>query len=265
MPYFVTEDQIPIYYRDEGPRSTSAIFLIHGEPCNSLFWKHNIDELSKHHRVVAIDIRGRGQSGKTEYGHTLAQYARDARGVMERLGLTEVVLVGWSLGSAVGWRYIEQFGSDRLKGFINVDQSPYRYVSDQLLQEGRVRARENRFQNHIETLKRYFGPAAGANDEIIQWMAYECMKTHTDTYLATFTEAYVTDFRPLLATIDIPTQIHHASFGAVRPEMVEFVVKNTPRCEAVFFDDCGHLIPWAQPEKFNGELLKFCNAVGLPA
>lgn len=263
MPYFVTPDQIPIYFRDEGPRSDKAIFLIHGEPCNSLFWGRNMEELSRHRRVVALDIRGRGQSGKTEYGHTLSQYARDARGLMEWLGLTEIMLVGWSLGSAVAWRYFEQFGSDRLKGFVNVDQSPYRYVSDRHLEDDRRMARENRLQSHFDTMRYFFGAQADANAETIEWMSYECLKTHTDTYLATFTEAYVTDFRPGLATIDVPTQVHYGSFGSIRPAMADLIVKTTPRCEPVFYEDCGHLIPWVQHEKFNAVLLEFCNKSGL--
>lgn len=263
MPYFVTEDQTPIYFLDEGPRSPEAIVLVHGEPCNSLFWQKNIGELSQSHRVVAMDIRGRGQSGKAEHGHTLGHYARDVRGLMESLGLTRVVLVGWSLGSAVGWRYIEQFGSDRLCGFVNVDQSPYRYVSEENLAERLSKAQENRLQNHRAAMIGYFGDAAAENEDVIQWMTYECMKTHTHSYVSVFTEAYVTDFRPLLPMIGIPTQTHYASFGALKPEMVKYISEHSTRADAVFYDDCGHLIPWAQPRKFNEELLRFCRKAGL--
>lgn len=106
-----------------------------------------------------------------------------------------IALVGGSLGSSLCWRYIEQFGSDGLSGFVNVAQSPYRYVCDQNLEERLLKAKRNRRQNHIVAMKDYFGRAEAENEDVIQWMAYECMKTHTNTYLPVFTEACVTDFR----------------------------------------------------------------------
>ena len=64
MPYLVTPDEIPLFYVDEGSRTSSAIFLIHGEPLNTKFWQKNIPDLSRRFRVVAMDVRGRGSRGR---------------------------------------------------------------------------------------------------------------------------------------------------------------------------------------------------------
>jgi pimeloyl-ACP methyl ester carboxylesterase len=38
--------------------------------------------------------------------------------------LSDVVLVGWSMGSLVAWEYVRQFGTDRFRGFVSVEQQP---------------------------------------------------------------------------------------------------------------------------------------------
>ena len=103
MPYLVSEDQISLYYEDHGPRKNEAIFLIHGEPVNSKLWHRNVPELSKRYRIVLMDNHGRGESGKTDDGQTLAQMARDFRFFLEQLKLSRVVAVGFCL---LDWLFV---------------------------------------------------------------------------------------------------------------------------------------------------------------
>ncbi len=76
-------------------------------------------------------------------------------------------------------------------------------------------------------------------------------------YRAILTDAYVTDFRPQLGRITVPNQLYWSSFGAVKAEMANHILENTQDCESIFFEDCGHLIPWVQAQKFNAELVRF--------
>jgi non-heme chloroperoxidase len=72
--------------------------------------------------VVAIDLRGHGNSSKILSGHTIRQYGCDVRQVIEHLGLEDATLVGWSLGGAVVLSYYQQFSKDsRLKALGLVD------------------------------------------------------------------------------------------------------------------------------------------------
>src|ERR1035437_3412965 len=67
----------------------------------SRFWQRNGAELGKEFRVVTLDLRGHGNSSKILGGHTIAQYARDVREIIELLQLEELTLAGWSLGGPV--------------------------------------------------------------------------------------------------------------------------------------------------------------------
>lgn len=82
------------------------------------------------YRAIAFDFRGHGRSEKTELGHTVPQYARDLHSFIEYLELDDVVLVGWSMGAFVSWDYVDQFGTDRIHGLVDVDIEATRYQWD---------------------------------------------------------------------------------------------------------------------------------------
>ena len=261
MPYLVTPDGVPLYYEDEGPRDSGAIFLIHAEPFNTKFWQKNIKPMSEHVRVVSMDVRGRGESGKTDQGHSLAQYAHDFRFMMERLGLERVVAAGWSMGSAIIWRYVQIFGEDRLAGFADVDQRPYRFQAfDDLLEKLRA-IREFRLEDHRQAVIDYFGPEASVSDELIDWMAYECMKTPTSVHRAAAWESYFADFRPVLKQMTVPSRVFWARYGVIDEPTAKLLLGSLRDSREVFFEHSGHLLPWTEKEKFNAEMIAFAKEV----
>jgi alpha-beta hydrolase superfamily lysophospholipase len=66
-----------------------------------------IQELSSSHRVIAVDMRGHGQSDRTEHGYRIGRFTADLRAVLSALELDDVTLVGHSLGCAVIWSYFD--------------------------------------------------------------------------------------------------------------------------------------------------------------
>jgi pimeloyl-ACP methyl ester carboxylesterase len=108
-----------------GTGSGRPVLLLHGVCMSRKFFERNIEPLAGRHRVIALDFRGHGGSPSVEGGHTVAQYARDVRAVIEMLDLRDAVLVGWSMGSMVLWDYLGQFAGDpRLAGAVVVSQGP---------------------------------------------------------------------------------------------------------------------------------------------
>src|ERR1700712_3590724 len=113
---------------DEG--TGRPIVLLHGVCMNQGFFAHNIAPLAEQHRVVAVDFRGHGGSPPAADGHTLAQYARDVRALLELLELERPVVVGWSMGALVIWEYLTQFAGDpALAGVAILSQSPTDFTS----------------------------------------------------------------------------------------------------------------------------------------
>ncbi len=257
MPYLVTPDGVPLYYEDEGPRENRAIFLIHAEPFNTKFWQKNIVPMSEEVRVVSMDVRGRGESGKTDDGLTLTQYAHDFRFMLEGLGLERVVAAGWSMGSAILWRYVELYGEDRMAGFADVDQRPYRFQGLEGLLEKLDMIKYHRLEDHRKAVVDYFGPEANVSDELIDWMSYECMKTPTATHRAAAWESYFADFRPVLKRMTVPSRVFWAKYGVIDEPTARLLLGSLKNSEEVFFEHSGHLLPWTEKEKFNAAMLAF--------
>lgn len=260
VPYLEMPDGTPIHYVDEGSRTNRALLLIPGEPLSCWFWQRNISELARYRRVVAIDVRGRGRSGKTEHGHNITQFARDLHEIVQALGLETVVGVGWSLGGSILWSYVEQFGQDVLGGFVNVDQQPYRFVSEEHLRRLLDEVRLDRLAFHTRRIRYLLGPEFDQDERIIKRMAYECMMTPTLAHLATLEDTYRRDFRATMSRTRVPTQIFCARYGLINPSLAE-EIRSAVSGDIVFFEHSGHLLPWTEPERFNAQLIAFSEGI----
>jgi len=78
-----------------------AILCIHGITANCRCWDVIADALSPSHRVLAMDLRGRGLSEAPSAGYSMEHHCRDILAVLDDLGLERVVLMGHSLGAFI--------------------------------------------------------------------------------------------------------------------------------------------------------------------
>src|SRR5215467_12718304 len=65
--------------------------------------------LAPRFRVVAIDLRGRGQSDKPATGYSMAEHAADVIGLMDSLGLKQAVVGGHSFGGMLAMYIASRF------------------------------------------------------------------------------------------------------------------------------------------------------------
>jgi len=61
----VTVDGARVAYVEMGPVDAEPVVLIHGYPQSHYMWRHQIPELAKTHRVIAVDWFGWGESERT--------------------------------------------------------------------------------------------------------------------------------------------------------------------------------------------------------
>ena len=72
------------------------------------------------HRVVSVDLRGHGQSGKPQQSYTLAAFADDLAWICNELGLDRPVIVGHSMGGAIALELAAR-GLEWLRGIVLLD------------------------------------------------------------------------------------------------------------------------------------------------
>ncbi len=94
------EKDIEIAYNELGSGNITLLF-IHGLANFKGVWQSNIIELSKNYRCIAIDLPGNGHSSNGAHTYSMFFYAECIKQFIDKLELTNVVLVGHSMGGQV--------------------------------------------------------------------------------------------------------------------------------------------------------------------
>ena len=93
-------------YVDEGPRSSEAVLLLHGNPTWSFLYRDLIRAMAAHVRCIAPDHIGMGLSEKPQdYSYTLEQRIQDIQALVTHLGVSRIRLVVHDWGGAIGFGF----------------------------------------------------------------------------------------------------------------------------------------------------------------
>jgi pimeloyl-ACP methyl ester carboxylesterase len=97
---FLEREGVRLAFRQLG-RGGQALLFIHGYTCDHGFFAPQVEYFGRGQRVLAVDLRGHGQSAKPRQDYTLAGLAEDCAWLCRQLGLERVVAVGHSMGGGV--------------------------------------------------------------------------------------------------------------------------------------------------------------------
>jgi pimeloyl-ACP methyl ester carboxylesterase len=89
----------------EWPGRGPAIVAVHGLTSNHTVWYPIADALGGSHRILAHDLRGRGDSDKPATGYSLAHHAADLRALLDHFRLSRAIVMGHSLGAHIAVRF----------------------------------------------------------------------------------------------------------------------------------------------------------------
>jgi pimeloyl-ACP methyl ester carboxylesterase len=91
----------------------SPVVMIHGFPQTWTEFKPQMAPLSKTHTVIAVDLRGTGESQVTKSGYETVQLAKDVHELLKQLGLNDgVQVVAHDVGDWVAYDYAAQWPSE---------------------------------------------------------------------------------------------------------------------------------------------------------
>jgi pimeloyl-ACP methyl ester carboxylesterase len=103
------------------PSEALPVVLVHSLAGNASQWSAQLTHLQSTRRAVALELRGHGRSDPAKNGdYTLEGMANDIAGVVERLNLERIVLVGHSLGGGVALVYAGAH-PERVAGLLLID------------------------------------------------------------------------------------------------------------------------------------------------
>jgi len=100
----VKANGISLAVRDRRGPGTPLV-AIHGLTSNHTAWESIADALADRHRLVAYDLRGRGDSDKPATGYHLAAHAGDLGGLLDHYRIERAIVMGHSLGAHIAVRF----------------------------------------------------------------------------------------------------------------------------------------------------------------
>lgn len=111
-----------ICYSDQG--QGEVIVLLHGFCGSSAYFEQVIPLLSSSYRVIAPDLRGHGASDAPLGAYSIDQMADDVLSLLNALEISDVYLLGHSLGGYITLSFAQRHAS-RLKGFGLIHSTGY--------------------------------------------------------------------------------------------------------------------------------------------
>lgn len=99
---FVERDGVKVSYEVFGHGEPAIVLMPAWSIVHSRTWKMQVPYLSRHYRVITLDGRGNGRSGRPPGADSYlsAEYAADAVAVMDATGTDRAVVVSFSRGAS---------------------------------------------------------------------------------------------------------------------------------------------------------------------
>lgn len=117
---FKTGDGVKLSYWEAG--AGKPLVFIPGWSANGAEFINVMYLLSKRYHVYVLDPRNQGLSDQVDHGVRISRYAMDLKEFGDHLVLTSADYVGWSMGAAVVWSYIDLFGTKGIRKAVFVDE-----------------------------------------------------------------------------------------------------------------------------------------------
>src|SRR6476619_106082 len=264
---------VEIHYEDYG--SGQPVVLIHGYPLNGNSWERQVPELLAHGcRVITYDRRGFGRSSQPTVGYDYDTFAADLHALIAHLDLSNMVLVGFSMGTGEVTRYLANYGSKRvhkaaLLGTIppfvlKTDDNP-EGVDGQVFEVIKAAIVKDRYAFFEDFLNNFnnVDVLGGSRISDRAWQASFNVAADASPF-ATYAcvDPWLTDFRDDLPKIDVPVLVVHGTEDRILP--FDSTAARLPAliadCTLVPVEGGPHNIGWTHSDEVNGALLEFIAA-----
>lgn len=257
------------------PGTKGTILTLHGLTGNHKQMHYFAEALKGDYRIIAVDLRGRGNSSATDEQTSLFNHANDMIALINELGIENPILMGYSMGAFISAVIASKL--DNVKGLILLDgaatstQQQRDIVQPSL---GRLSKVYDSQEDYLEEIKAIYGRLGVTWTDHLQSVGeYEIYeedghwksKSSEERILADFNSFYSFVPKDVCSQISCPTLLVHAS-GSIGPmpplfyaEAYEDTKKYTANIET-FTSDCNHYtLVFENREEINTTIISFLN------
>lgn len=267
---------LQIAYCDEGSGAQTLLF-VHGLANYIPVFKHNISELKNHFRCVAIDLPGNGLSSRGDYPFTLIFYAESLARFIQEMKLTNVVLVGHSMGGHVsllmalrypalvdklvllgssGLEHFNEFEKTLMKGLLNIGSLVYGDAAslETAIQNSYYNDQKRDAKNIISDLMTLMSGEKGKYwRKMVKKNIEAMLDEQVFQYLAKVSQETLIIFGKQDAFI--PNKVLHVS--ETTEQLCARAAALIPSCRLEIIPHCGHFVQLEAAEKVNQLIIDF--------
>ncbi len=276
MTTFTTADGTEIYFNDWHPAGASgpAIVLIHGWPLDADMWSAQALALAAAgHRVVAYDRRGFGRSSQPWSGYDYDTMSDDLAALIDHLGLSEVVLVGFSMGGGEVARYLGRCGGAKVSKAVLISAvTPFLLKTDtnptgvdQSVFDGMIAGlTADRTHFFADFFPAFYGNTMlhkRVSSEVLAWTQQMAMLASLRATIECAKAFAATDFRPDMAAFTMPTLIIHGTADTTVPidSSGRVAARMIAGSKLIEYDEA-HALTTTAADRVNSDLLAFIAA-----
>jgi pimeloyl-[acyl-carrier protein] methyl ester esterase len=273
MPWFESRRGERLWYEDAG--AGCPVVLLHGWCMSAAVWQFQFDNLAGSMRLIAPDLRGHGHSHGVSGPLDFARLGEDLADLCERLELTEVILVGWSLGGQIAL-HAHAALAGRLAGLALVGTTPCFTATADFpfgLATSEAAGMRLKVQRNLQRardgfLTRLFTAGELAeHPEAAQIAALLAAIPLPDSAaaLAALDALAGTDMRGLLAAVTVPVLVMNGALDKIcLPDASRYLHEHLPSSAQTVFPHCGHAPFLTHSRQFNTELERFIRSIRGP-
>lgn len=258
---FVVAGDLRFHYVQWGEHG-APIVCVSGITANAFCFQALADDLAHDHRVIAYDLRGRGDSDKPEHGYSVAIHADDLVKLIDAWGLERPVVLGHSLGAFVALYFAAHY-PDKLSKLILVDAGaapPWKTADERpawlAVSMGRLGIPVPSFEEYKQRLKAVPFLRPYWNKYLDTYFEHDVIrrddgsvvaKTYRDGAFEDLEDEEEREAEPLWARVQVPTLLLRAGQGILSdndqllPEESAAAIQSTIKdCRYVNFPTLNH-------------------------
>ena len=253
---FVQAGDVRLNYVEVGT-GPQTILLVHGYSGSHVRWGLVRKHLPEKYRVIAVDLRGAGDSDKPDSGYSMTHFSDDLAAFAKALDLPKFTFVGHSMGGSIAYQFAIDHG-DLLNGVVFVTPASADGIpepTEEMFAEQAKRKADRAYSIAVEGKKTFWRPVPADMPEQSATTLEQC----SDAFLR---ESWwgMTNLRlgDRLGEITVPALMIGADHDESVPlDDVVADYKRIPNCGLHVFSRCNHWPPLEAPEEFARVLTDF--------
>lgn len=246
--------------------SGTPILMVHGFALDQRMWRYQIEEFSKNHLVLAVDVPGCGKSPALEKPSMADLAAEIFEAAQPHMKNQPAIYMGLSMGGYIGWEMMSRFPT----AFRAAVMCDTRAAADMpTTAEGRRQMAKKVLEDGVESVLAPMIPRLLCDETLAEqpetvslmqaMMLASTPQTIHDHQLAM---SQRTDFTSSLSSFALPVLLICGTDDILTPpKEMKRLADGLPSSSYVEIEKAGHMAPLEQPARVNEHIHRFVQKI----